>query len=89
MERRDSQIWIKNLKIAVINKDLEKLEFYSKIEPPIFKDVEEAKKGLSLIKEAVKILKEEKDKIGRELQLFKQQKNYLQNSSYSTFSFQA
>ena len=89
MERRNSKEWIKSLKIAIINKDLDKLEEYSKREIPKFSSIEEAKKALNLVNQASNILTIEKEKIGNQLKVFKQQKQYFQTDNTTSFSFEA
>ena len=45
MERRNSTQWINQLKIAIINNDLDKLVEYSKREVPSFSSIKEAKEA--------------------------------------------
>ena len=89
MERRNAKKWISSLKIAIINNDLKKLEEYSKRKIPEFSSIEEAKKALNLVNQAVSILTKEKDKIGKKLNVFKQQQKYFQSTAQSSFNFKA
>jgi len=90
MERRNSTEWIKSLKIAIINNDLEKLEEYSKRELPEFSSIDEAKKALHLIHQATDILTKEKNKIGKTLKALKQTQSYSNSySQNSSFEFKA
>jgi len=75
MERNNSQ-WIKELKIAVINNDIEKIGEYSKRKLPKFKNIEELQEALLWIKKATNILKKEKEKLAKELHIFKQSQKY-------------
>jgi hypothetical protein len=68
--------WIKSLKIAIINNDLEKIKQYSTREIPTFSSINEAKEALALVENAKNILMKEKNKIARQLQALKQTQNY-------------
>ena len=89
MERRNSKEWINNLKIAIINNDLEKIKKYSKRDIPSFDSIEEVKEALSLIENATNILKKEKEKISKNMQALKQAKKLTQSNNTSTFNFNA
>jgi nitrogenase subunit NifH len=67
--------YINNLKIAVINKDLKKLEQIIEKEP-VFSSVDEAKEIQSYLKLAVNILEKEKSKLSNEMQKIKQLKKF-------------
>jgi len=90
MERRNSKEWINSLKIAIINNDLSKIEEYSKRKlPSEFSSIDEAKEALNLINQAINILREKKDKIGKMLYQLKQNQKYAQTYQKSTFNFEA
>jgi hypothetical protein len=80
--------WIKSLKIAIINDDLEKLKQYSTKEIPSF-SLEEAKEALALVNQAKEILIKERNQIGKELQALKQAKKYSNTYYNSTNDWQA
>ncbi len=67
--------YLNELKAAVINRDLKKLEEISKQEPG-FKNIEEAKEIRVYIKEAVKLFEEEKSRLLKDMQKIKKIKNY-------------
>jgi len=76
MERRNSKEWIKTLKIAFINEDIEKLKKFSKETPPSFSSIQEAKEALKLIENITKFLTQKKNQIKIEMQKLKQLQNY-------------
>ena len=76
MERRNSKEWIKALKIAFINEDIEKLKKFSKENPPSFSSIQEAKEALKLIENITKFLTQKKNQIKIEMQKLKQLQNY-------------
>ena len=85
MERRNnSKEWIKSLKIAIINNDLNKIEEYSKRDIPQFYSIEEAQEALALITQAKTILENKKNKIAKIMQQLKQTKNFIQSTPSST-----
>ena len=67
--------YLNNLKAAVINRDLKKIEQIIKKEP-VFENIEEAKEIQAYIKEAVKLFEEEKNKLLKDMKKIKQIKNY-------------
>ena len=70
---------LNEIKIAVINEDLEKLEEISKKEPS-FSSVDEAKEILNYINLAKEILKKEKVKLFKQMQEIKKLKKFhIQN----------
>jgi len=90
MERRNSKEWIDSLKIAIINNDLDKLKRYSNRKMPSFSSIEEAKEALNLVNQAINILQQKKEEIGRKLTSIKQQQKYsLINNSVSTTYWKA
>ena len=89
MERRNSKEWIKSLKIAIINNDLETIKEYSLATLPSFENINESKEALALIENATNILKKEKEKISKNMQALKQAKKFTQNNHISTFNFNA
>jgi hypothetical protein len=84
MERRNSTEWIKTLKIAIINNDLNKIEEYSKRNIPEFSSIDEAKEALNLINQATNILSTKKHQIGKVLQELKQAKKFIQTTNQSS-----
>ena len=68
--------FLNDLKIAVINRDLETLKKLSSFEPD-FKSIEEANEMLKYIVEAKKILEEEKKKLSSEMQDIKKFKSFI------------
>ena len=90
MERRNSKEWIKSLKIAIINNDLEQIKRYSQREVPNFSSIEEAKKALNLINQAKEILIKEKNKIRKILKVLKKTQLYNDNfNQNNSFEFKA
>lgn len=68
---------LKELKIAVLNKNLGKIEELSKKEP-LFSSIEEAKELLFYINSAKELLKKEKNKISEDMQKIRKIKNYTE-----------
>ena len=89
MERRNSKEWLKDLKIAIINNDLETIKGYSLATLPSFESIEEAKEALKLIENATNLLKKEQNKIAKNMQALKQAKKFAQSNNISTFNFNA
>ncbi len=77
---------LNEIKIAVINEDLKKLEEISKKEPS-FSSVDEAKEILSYINLAKEILKKEKLKLFKEMQEIKKLKQFHQKDIKNGISF--
>ncbi len=67
--------YLNELKIAVINQDLKKLEEIVNFTPE-FNSIEEAKEIQAYLKEAVKILEKEKSKLSNEMHKIKQIKKF-------------
>ena len=84
MERRNSKQWINDLKIALINNDLEKIKSYSDREVPTFNSIEDAQEALKLIESSKKILKIKKEEINKKLNSLKQSQKY--SNEYKTLS---
>jgi hypothetical protein len=76
MERYNSKEWINNLKIAIINDDLSKIEKYSNRKIPKFSSIKEAKEALLLVEKAKNILQKEKNKIQLKMNQLKQTNQY-------------
>lgn len=87
MER--SNEWLNNLKIAVINEDLDSLEKHCFSKLPNFTSLQEANEALSFISQANTIIKKQKDALLNEMNQLKQQKNFMQSQKNSSFEFQA
>jgi len=81
--------YVNKLKIAVINRDLKKIEEIIALNPE-FSTVEEAKEIQAYIKEAIKILEEEKKSLSIQMKKIKDlQKFNNQNLAHKTFEFKA
>ena len=80
--------YIKELKIAIINKDLEKLKKLSTFSFS-FNDINEAKEALSLIKQATFILQKEKEKLLNQMNQIKKLKKFNNNKENKNFDFKA
>lgn len=68
--------WISALKLAVINKDFDKIEELSK-DVPQFETLNESQEALALIEQVNVLLKNEKEKILSQMQKLKKTKEYL------------
>jgi hypothetical protein len=91
LERRDRnklkmKSYLNRLKVAVINKDIEKLKELVK-EDITFSSIEEAKEINTYIKTAVKILKKEKEKLSSEMQKIKKLKKFNIQKKKDLFNF--
>jgi len=84
MERYNSKKWINDLKIAIINGDLSKIEEYSNREIPNFSSIKEANEALSLVENAKNVLQKEKNKIQLQMNQLKQTNRYKINYNSST-----
>ena len=84
MERYNSKKWINDLKIAIINGDLSKIEEYSNREIPNFSSIKEANEALSLVENAKNVLQKEKNKIQLRMNQLKQTNRYKINYNSST-----
>ncbi len=73
-----NQAWIDNLKIAIINKNIDHIIKYSK-KIPDFNTIDESQTALALIARAKEIVIDEQNKIGLEMIQIKQTKKYLNN----------
>ncbi len=67
--------FLKELKIAVINEDMDKLKNLSE-KTPVFSSVDEAKEIDSFIKKAVIILNNKKESLTQDMVKIKKMKNY-------------
>ena len=80
------QVLIKELKIAIINKDLEKLKELS-TSSFSFENVEEAREALSLIKQAISILQKEKENLLYQMKKIKKLQKFNDNKEDKNFDF--
>ncbi|GAB6074547.1 hypothetical protein [Nautilia lithotrophica] len=82
--------YLNDLKVAVINQDLKKLEEIIDLTPE-FNSIEEAKEIQAYLKEAIKILENEKNKLSNEMKKIKniQKFNNEQIKKKETFNFKA
>ena len=71
--------YARELKIAIINKDLEKLKELS-IVSFSFKNIEEAKEVLVLINQAISILQKEKKILSNQMKQIKKLKKFSDNN---------
>ena len=78
--------YIKELKIAVINKDLEKLKELSNSSFS-FKNIQEAKEALVLIKQATSILQKEKEILSHQMNQIKKLQKFNSNKESKNFDF--
>jgi len=68
---------LKELKVAVINEDFEKLQKISK-KVPFFSSIEEAKEINFYINQAINLLQNKKNKISKEMQKIKKLQKFNQ-----------
>jgi len=80
--------YLNELKVAVINGDLKKLEELSKKEP-FFSSLEEAKEIQAFIKKAVEILEKEKKKTALNMQKIKKLQKFNSSKEHKAFDFKA
>jgi len=86
MERRNSTKWINQLKIAIINNDLDKLVEYSKRDIPSFSSIKDAKEALHLLQKAKNIISIKKNEIGMELNKLKESQKYRLENNENCFN---
>jgi len=77
---------LNEIKLAVINRDLEKLKEIS-TKSPKFSSIKEAQEIESFIKKAIEILNEEKNKISKEMREIKKLQKFQTQKNSSTFDF--
>ena len=80
MERRDTTKWLNDIKVAVINRDLEKLSQIVQEEVPKFDTLEEMKEAQSFVNMAMAIFEEEQARIAKFLSEYRKLKSYESNS---------
>ena len=78
--------YLNELKVAVINEDLKKLEQITKKEP-VFETIEEAKEIQAYLKEAVKLLQKEKNRLFGEMQKIKNLQKFNQKEKKEKINF--
>ena len=78
-----NQPWLDELKIAIINKEYEKLDALC-TSMPHFSGIEETIEAQALIKEALILVKDEKDKTGEFMKKIKKQSAFLSIAEDST-----
>ena len=76
---------LRELKIAVINKDFDKLKELS-FQTPEFSSLKEAKEYLAYIKEAIKLLNEEKLKLSKEMAEIRKLKKFYEKENKETLN---
>ncbi len=79
---------LNELKVAVINKDLKKIEELSNKEPQ-FSSIEEAKEFISYLEEAKKLLNSQKLKLKQEMKKIQELKKYNLENQSSNFSLKS
>ena len=87
MERRNTKKWTNELKVAIINNDLEQIKHISKREVPSFSSIQEAKVAMHWIAKARDVLIGEKNKIGTILKEIKRNTKYTNTNQTSTTSW--
>jgi len=82
--------YINELKIAVINRDLKKLEQVVQMQP-VFESLDEAVEIQAYLKQAMDILVDEKNRLSKEMQKIKnlQKFNSEKSEKKETFNFKA
>ncbi len=78
--------FLKDLKIAVINKDFDKLKKISEMNPE-FNSIEEANEMLKYIIEAKRILEEEKSSLSSDMKEIQKLKNFYNSSDKGKINF--
>ncbi len=78
--------FLKDLKIAVINKDFDKLKKISEMNPE-FNSIEEANEMLKYIIEAKRILEEEKSSLSLDMKEIQKLKNFYNSSDKGKINF--
>jgi hypothetical protein len=78
-----NQPWLDELKITIINKEYEKLDELC-TNMPHFSGIEETIEAQALIKEALRLVKDEKDKTGEFMKKIKKQSAFLSIAEDST-----
>ena len=79
---------LNELKVAVINEDLKKIEELSNKEPQ-FSSIEEAKEFISYLEKAKKLLNSQKIKLKQEMKKIKEIKKYNLENQSSNFSLKS
>ena len=87
MERRNSKEWIKELEVAVINNDINKLIKLADREIPNFSSIKEANLALHFVTKAKEIIKNDQTRIGKILEQKKKVEEYTLNMQNEKHSF--
>jgi hypothetical protein len=80
--------YLNRLKVAVINKDIEKLKELVK-EDISFSSIDEAKEINSYMQMAINLLQKEKEKISKEMQKIKKLQKFNMQNKEDLFNFKA
>ena len=82
--------YLNELKVAVINEDIDKLKKLIDITPE-YEDFDEAQEIVSFMKQAIKILQREKDRLSLEMQKIKKLQKFNEDhlKNRETFNFKA
>jgi len=75
---------LNELKVAVINENLDKLKELS-AKTPDFSSLEEAKEFVSYIQKAIEILQKEKNHLSKEMSEIRKLKHFYQNQQKTTY----
>ncbi len=86
MERRNRHKWVKDLKVAVINRDIDKLSEIVQDTLPKFDNLEDLKEAKNLVDSAMVIFEEEQAKISKFLTDYQKMKKYNYSSSNNYMS---
>jgi len=78
--------YLSDLRLAVINRDLKKLEYLASKEVE-YENIEEAKEINAYLKAAIEILKEEKNNVSLEMQKVKNLKKFYMQEKKESFNF--
>ena len=80
--------YLNELKVAVINEDLKKLEELSN-KTPQFDSLKEAQEIQSFLKKAIKLLQKEKNRIAKDMKKIKDLQKFNNSKKKENFNFKA
>ncbi|ACM93027.1 conserved hypothetical protein [Nautilia profundicola AmH] len=80
--------YLNELKVAVINKDLKKLEQVVQMQP-VFDTMDEAMEIQAFMQQAIDLLQDEKNRLTKEMQKIKNLQKFNNEQSKETFNFKA
>lgn len=76
-QQKSSSFWIKALKIAIMDEDLKSIDKLSSSMPNSFTSIDEMEEAKALTKEAMSLLKNEKNKLSQEMTKLKKANRYF------------